>query len=286
MKTTNVQPLALVKNNEVCCIEENNANFRNKFSCFKIFKLKGPIDADYLLNDIFPPSEKNYYNLEVKFNFTNRTHRDLVRHLQNSAEKFFNMSDNGLVDWLASDTQTFRTVYYIDTAASQQIRLNRVLSSDDATTTSSSSSSITQPPNLDLYPIIDEETIEHELKELSKKISSKSTLKDHELESLFHNTFQRRDMTITISELTDEYFGKILNVVIFVGSHNYNSFIEDNFMMNSNSIGYKFARYLFKRAENYKTGIVGFVSMIEGESSNDRIKYVSRELTRIGLKSK
>ncbi|PKK63202.1 hypothetical protein RhiirC2_758572, partial [Rhizophagus irregularis] len=275
METMNVQPLALVHNNEVCYIEENNANVQNKFSCFKIFKLKGPIDVNYLLNNIFPPDEKNYYNLEVsdydgksakvKFNFTNRTHTDLVRHLQNSAEKFFNISDNGLVDWLASDTVTFRTIYQnTDTAASQQIRFNRVLFSDDVTITSSSSSSITEQPNLDLYPIIDEEAIERELNELSKKISSKSTLKNYELERLFHNTFQRRDLTVTISDLADEYFGQIRNVVTFVGSDNPNSVIEDNIMMDSNLIVHNFARYLFKHAElyinSYEAGILtGFV---------------------------
>ncbi|CAB4433129.1 unnamed protein product [Rhizophagus irregularis] len=241
MKTTNVQPLALVHNNEVCYIEENNANLQNKFSCFKIFKLKGPIDVNYLLNNIFPPSEKNYYNLEVsdydgksakvKFNFTNRTHTDLVRHLQNSAEKFFNISDNGLVDWLASDTVTFRTIYQnTDTAASQQIRFNRDLSSDDVTITSSSSSSTTQQPNLDLYPIIDEEAIE---------------------QKLFHNTFKRRNLTITISKLADEYFGQIRDVVTFVGSDKPYSVIEDNIMMDSNLIVRNFAKYLFKHAELY-----------------------------------
>ncbi|CAB5182541.1 unnamed protein product [Rhizophagus irregularis] len=262
MKTTNVQPLALVHNNEVCYIEENNANLQNKFSCFKIFKLKGPIDVNYLLNNIFPPSEKNYYNLEVsdydgksakvKFNFTNRTHTDLVRHLQNSAEKFFNISDNGLFDWLASDTVTFRTIYKnTDTAASQQIRFNRSLSSDDVTITSSSSSSMTQQPNLDLYPIIDEEEIERELNELSKKITSKSTLKNYELERLFHNTFRRKDLTITISKLANEYFGQIRDVVTFVGSDKPYSVIEDNIMMDSNLIVRNFARYLFKHAELY-----------------------------------
>uniref|UniRef100_U9TG68 Uncharacterized protein n=1 Tax=Rhizophagus irregularis (strain DAOM 181602 / DAOM 197198 / MUCL 43194) TaxID=747089 RepID=U9TG68_RHIID len=180
-----------------------------------------------------------------------RTHTDLVRHLQNSAEKFFNISDNGLFDWLASDTVTFRTIYKnTDTAASQQIRFNRSLSSDDVTITSSSSSSMTQQPNLDLYPIIDEEEIERELNELSKKITSKSTLKNYELERLFHNTFRRKDLTITISKLANEYFGQIRDVVTFVGSDKPYSVIEDNFM-DSNLIVRNFARYLFKHAELY-----------------------------------
>ncbi|CAB5377553.1 unnamed protein product [Rhizophagus irregularis] len=200
MKTTNVQPLALVHNNEVCYIEENNANLQNKFSCFKIFKLKGPIDVNYLLNNIFPPSEKNYYNLEVS-DYDGK-----------SAKK---------------------------------------LSSNDVTITSSSSSSMTQQPNLDLYPIIDEEEIERELNELSKKITSKSTLKNYELERLFHNTFRRKDLTITISKLANEYFGQIRDVVTFVGSDKPYSVIEDNIMMDSNLIVRNFARYLFKHAELY-----------------------------------
>jgi hypothetical protein len=40
METINVQPLALVHNDEVVYIEGNTANVQNKFSCFKIFKLK------------------------------------------------------------------------------------------------------------------------------------------------------------------------------------------------------------------------------------------------------
>ncbi|PKC07122.1 hypothetical protein RhiirA5_400019 [Rhizophagus irregularis] len=110
---------------------------------------------------------------------------------------------------------------------------------------------MTQQPNLDLYPIIDEEEIERELNELSKKITSKSTLKNYELERLFHNTFRRKDLTITISKLANEYFGQIRDVVTFVGSDKPYSVIEDNIMMDSNLIVRNFARYLFKHAELY-----------------------------------
>ncbi|GBB95754.1 hypothetical protein RclHR1_26030001 [Rhizophagus clarus] len=274
METINVQPLALVHNNEIVYIEGNTANVQNKFSCFKIFKLKGPIDVNYLLNIIFPPSERDYYNLEVsdydgksakvKFNFANRTHTDLIRHLQESAAKFFDISENGLLDWLASDTVTFRTVYQnTDAAASQQHRINKILSSDVTTSTSSSSSPIPHG-DLNLYPIIDEKAIELELNELSRKISSKTTLKNYELERLFHNTFQRRDMTVTITDLTDKFFGQIRNVVAFIGSDKPNSVIEDNFMMDSNTIVHNFARLLYQHAQNHinvaKDGLImGFV---------------------------
>ncbi|RIA78845.1 hypothetical protein C1645_795287, partial [Glomus cerebriforme] len=283
MTTTNVQPLAFVHNNEVIYVEENTQNVQKKFSCFKIFKLKGPIDVNYLLNVIFPPSERDYYDLEVseyngksakvKFNFIDKSHTDLIQRLQDSAAKVFDISENGLIDWLASDTITFRTIYQnTDLAANHQIRIDNTLSynaQDDifnnyaTSSSSSSSSSPSSISNLQLYPVIDEKAIEQELNELSKRVSSQTNLKTYELERLLHNTFQRRDMTITISDLSDEYFSQIRDVVAFIGSGVPSSLIDDNMMLDSNTVFRNFARYLFKHTESFinsRNGVViGFV---------------------------
>ena len=70
----------------------------------------------------------------------------------------------------------------------------------------------------------------------------------------------------TISDLSDEYFNQTRNSVTFVGSEDVSTFIEDNFMLDSNIIVHNFARLLFKYAETYintrNGAITGFVSMI------------------------
>ncbi|CAG8442481.1 17761_t:CDS:2 [Funneliformis caledonium] len=214
----NVQPLAFVHNNELVCIEDGNEQGNQRFSCFKIFKLKGPIDVNYVINSIFPPSERNSYDLnvceyngksaKVKFQYKGQTPTDLIKHMKNAAAKFFHISENGLADWAASDTVTFKSIYRnVDSTSTQQPP------DDDYVSDMSTSSSLEQ-----LYPIIDEEEFEREIQELSKRINSTEPhLLNYDLEKIFHQSFQRKDMSVTYRDLSTEYFSQIQEIVCFIG---------------------------------------------------------------------
>jgi hypothetical protein len=100
-------------------------------------------------------------------------------------------------------------------------------------------------------------------------------------------------MTVTIEDLADEFFSQIRNVVTFVGSNSPNSVIEDNLMMDSNTIVHNFARLLFKYAEGYINSgggiLAGFVSMIVDalfkfcNDSNNQVKYPFLFLIRLKI---
>ncbi|CAI2170611.1 3045_t:CDS:2 [Funneliformis geosporum] len=253
----NVQPLAFVHNNELVCVEEGNVQGNKKFSCFKIFKLKGPIDVNYVIDAIFPPSVRNYYDLnvceykgssaKVKFQYNDQTPTDLIGHMKNSASKFYHISENGLADWAASDTVTFKSLYRnVDLTSQQLDSLSDVSSSDDNVLVTSSSSSLEQ-----LYPIIDEESFEQEMKELSEKIKSSSPhLLNYDLEKIFHKSFQRRDKSITFRDLRNEFFSQIHEVVCLVNKP-LNSKKINHLVLGQEQIINDLTRLLYKHVENY-----------------------------------
>ena len=77
-------------------------------------------------------------------------------------------------------------------------------------------------------------------------------------------------MTVTINSISNEFFSQIDSLVAFVGSDDKgNKAIDENFMLDSNTIIHNFARYLYKQAEQYIDAksviygaIGGFVSVI------------------------
>ena len=106
-----------------------------------------------------------------------------------AAAKFFNVSENGLSNWIPSDTFSFKTIYQnTDANAVKQLSANGSLKNNDSITSSSSSSSSTV--DLQLYLIVDEEAVDRELEELSRKISSKISLTNYDLKRLFHDIWK------------------------------------------------------------------------------------------------
>ncbi|CAG8647638.1 1100_t:CDS:2 [Gigaspora rosea] len=204
------QPLAYVHDKDIVFVEQNNLphkkNGSSFFSSFKVFKLKGPIDEIDLYDTIFPNDKKDFRietsnytgeSTKVKFHFNNKTHFDLIKALQNASSKLKHFSENGLLDWFATDSMTLKTIY-------PSINDQNLISS---------SATPQSDDNLDVsnYQIIDEEKLRADIKTLSEDLKLKrQNYSDKVFDQLFYDTFQRRDMSVSLNDPRDCKLGLVI----------------------------------------------------------------------------
>ncbi|CAG8738760.1 22043_t:CDS:2 [Dentiscutata erythropus] len=243
------QPLAYVHDKEIVFVEQNNLphkkNGSSFFSSFKVFKLKGPIDEISLYDVIFPDGKKDFRietfnytgeSTKVKFHFTNKTHLDLVKALQNAASNLKHFSENGLLDWFATDSMTLKTIF-------PSINDQNLLSSS------------TTPQNdedLDVsnYQIIDEEKLRADIKSLSEDLKLKrQNYSDKIFDQLFYDTFRRRNMNVSLNDLRSEFFSQLDLVHCFLGNNKETYESNDNNLLCPDQIKDTMIRYMFKTLE-------------------------------------
>ncbi|CAG8622787.1 309_t:CDS:2 [Gigaspora margarita] len=241
------QPLAYVHDKDILFVEQNNLSHKKNgssfFSSFKVFKLKGPIDEIDLYDIIFPNDKKDFRietfnytgeSTKVKFHFNNKTHFDLVKALQNASSKLKHFSENGLLDWFATDSMTLKTIYP---------------SINDQNLISSSAT-----PESDGYldvsndQIIDEEKLRADIKTLSEDLKLKrQNYSDKVFDQLFYDTFQRRDMSVSLNDVKSEFFGQLDMMHCFLGTNK--EIYESNDMLCPDQIKETMIRFMFKTLE-------------------------------------
>ncbi|KAF0482335.1 hypothetical protein F8M41_023458 [Gigaspora margarita] len=192
------QPIALLHNNEFLFVEEN-INFLEEgsrnFSSFKVFNLKGPIDGITLSTLVVPQAIKQYYSFEVseyhgssakvKIYFSNKPHSDVVNLLRNAITNLYYISENGLMDWVPTDSITFNIIYpnaYCPLSQSED---------DDVTTV------VEDPGFLDFGDV---EWFTRKLHEMALLFQSKNDIPSDVLEGLFHSIFPRRVTSLSVIE--------------------------------------------------------------------------------------
>ncbi|CAG8591290.1 2247_t:CDS:2, partial [Acaulospora colombiana] len=210
-RSQDAEPIVVYHNNDYVLLEDNelqqSVNRRSLFSSFKIFKLKGPIDVNLLLDILFPSRDKGYFEVDVsdyngesakvRFNFSSKTHVDLIGYLQRAAQNLFQFSGNGLRDWIPADKVTNQLVYG-----------NTYKQLSTFTTDHSN--------NGEEYPEIDENGLIAELESLAEQINSqRKGLSDEALNKIFFYVFRRSDMSVNLYDIRDEFFSQ-LSIVQFV----------------------------------------------------------------------
>ncbi|RIB21845.1 hypothetical protein C2G38_2175582 [Gigaspora rosea] len=241
------QPLAYVHDKDIVFVEQNNLphkkNGSSFFSSFKVFKLKGPIDEIDLYDTIFPNDKKDFRietsnytgeSTKVKFHFNNKTHFDLIKALQNASSKLKHFSENGLLDWFATDSMTLKTIY-------PSINDQNLISS---------SATPQSDDNLDVsnYQIIDEEKLRADIKTLSEDLKLKrQNYSDKVFDQLFYDTFQRRDMSVSLNDVSSEMFGQLDMMHCFLRTNK--ETYESNEILCPDQIKETIIRYMFKTLE-------------------------------------
>ncbi|CAG8541816.1 9245_t:CDS:10 [Acaulospora morrowiae] len=168
--------------------------------------IAGPIDVNFLIDIIFPPEDRNSYEVEtsdydgesvrVRFKFFNKTHSDLIEYLKRASPNLSHISGNGLRDWVPADKITNQLVY--GDSYSQLSSFTTDYSDDD-----------------NEYPEIDEEGLINELKNLAEQVKSeRKEIDDAKLNYLFYFAFEKKDTSVNLYDIKDEFFSQ-LNIVQF-----------------------------------------------------------------------
>ncbi|CAG8755909.1 7197_t:CDS:2, partial [Acaulospora morrowiae] len=222
------EPIAVYRDNRCVLLEDNElqqtANRGNLFSSFKIFKLKaymhplpypnfhGPIDVNFLIDLIFPPEDRNCYEVEtseydgesvrVRFKFFNKTHRDLIEYLKRASQNLSHISGNGLRDWVPADKITNQLVY--GDSYNQLSSFTTDYSDDD-----------------NEYPEVDEEGLINELKNLAEQVKAqRKDIDDAKLNYLFYCAFEKSNTSLSLYDIKNEFFSQLNIVQFFPRSNN------------------------------------------------------------------
>ncbi|CAG8471020.1 128_t:CDS:2 [Cetraspora pellucida] len=189
------QPIALLHNNEFLFVEENTnlleEDSRN-FSSFKVFNLKEPVDSIILSALIVPQSIKQYYSIEVseyngssakvKIHFSNKTHSDVINLLREATTNLYYISENGLMDWVPTDSITLNIIY------------------PNACSTSNQSGDDDIVEDTGILDLGDVEWLTRKLHEMALLFQSKNDIPSDVLEGLFHSIFPRRVTSLNVIE--------------------------------------------------------------------------------------
>ncbi|CAG8640113.1 5255_t:CDS:2, partial [Racocetra persica] len=182
----------------------------------------GPLDENLLYDTIFPQGKK-YFRIEtfnytgeltkVKFHFTDKTHFDLIQYLQNASSKLKQFSENGLLDWFATDSMTLKEIF---PSINDHHSPLPTTPQDDGTLDVSNYQIIESN-----YQIIDEEKLRADIKSLSDDLKLKrQNYPDNIFDQLFYETFRRRDMSVCIDDIRSEFFSQLNSVHCLLGIKN------------------------------------------------------------------
>ncbi|CAG8463582.1 14881_t:CDS:2 [Cetraspora pellucida] len=232
------QPLAYIHEKEIVFVEQNNLpnkkNGNSFFSSFKVLKLKGPIDENLLYDTIFPQGKK-YFHIET-FNYTGES-------TKNATSKLKQFSENGLLDWFATDSMTLKEIY--PSINDKDLPMPTTPQNDDYLDVSN-------------YQIIDEERLRADIKALSEDLKLKrQNYPDNIFDQLFYDTFRRRDMGIRFDDLTSEFFSQLNSVHCLLGikkdGYEGNDMVNDMFddILCPDRIKDTIVRYMVKTLEYY-----------------------------------
>ncbi|CAJ0637798.1 6605_t:CDS:2 [Entrophospora sp. SA101] len=206
-----LQPISLIRDNTLICIEENSLFSdpnAEKFSLFQLFNLKAPIDETSLSRSIIPVGLRHLYSFEVneyngktakvKISFRNQVHTDFHNLLRLAGTNLFYLTENGLNDWVPIDNITFQLFHpnTINPSFCEAGGSNNDINDDD--NIDDYNSTLLEASNLP--EDTDSDWLNRKLHELALIFQKKNDIPLDVLEGLFHGIFPRKVTSLSMLE--------------------------------------------------------------------------------------